>query len=102
MPEVAADFGVATPSTSCLTDFCLGSTVAPRGGGSMNRRDFIQTIGTFSVAGVGTYLLDGSPASAADSAPIAETAVGKVRGAFEDGVNVFKGVPYGAATGGKN
>ena len=40
------------------------------------------------------------PASAAvDPNPIAETKYGKVKGALEDGVSVFKGVRYGADTG---
>jgi len=36
------------------------------------------------------------------AAPIATTASGKVRGQAVDGINVFKGIPYGATTAGAN
>lgn len=39
--------------------------------------------------------------SAAD-APVADTIYGQIRGRMESGVNVFRGVPYGASTAGKN
>ena len=41
-------------------------------------------------------------ARSAPAAPIAETANGKLRGRTEDGIHVFRGVPYGADTSGKN
>jgi len=57
---------------------------------ALNRRDILKT----SIAAI---LLTGAPlAWAAD--PIATTKYGKVRGKIEDGINVFKGVRYGADT----
>lgn len=41
-------------------------------------------------------------ARSAPSAPVAETTFGKLRGRTDEGIHVFRGVPYGANTSGKN
>ncbi|MBN9544476.1 MAG: carboxylesterase/lipase family protein [Alphaproteobacteria bacterium] len=46
--------------------------------------------------------LGAPPAQAAGTAPIVNTSYGKVRGFMEDGVKIFKGIPYGASTAGAN
>src|SRR5580698_4004964 len=40
--------------------------------------------------------------TALDIFPVVETAQGRVRGVASGGINMFKGVHYGANTGGKN
>jgi para-nitrobenzyl esterase len=56
---------------------------------------------TASSADVSTVKAAGASCSTPRSA-VAKTQYGKVRGYIEDGVLTFKGVPYGANTGGEN
>src|SRR5580698_1798962 len=41
-----------------------------------------------------------APATTDSSGPIAETTAGKIRGAIQDKVAAFRGIPYGASTAG--
>ena len=88
---------------------------APRGERSiMNRRQLLRVA---TVAGVGAALPRSAGAAQRRSAAgttatpgacstprtaVAKTQYGSVRGYVEDGVFTFKGVPYGATTGGEN
>lgn len=62
----------------------------------VSRRVFSMSCG----AGLGALFT--GPALAASAAPVARTTYGVVRGRCEYGVNVFRGIAYGASTGGKN
>ena len=61
------------------------------GGWSMHRRTVLA--GTSALWMAGPALAQGSP--------VAATRAGRVRGAVVDGINVFKGVPYGDSTAGR-
>ena len=66
----------------------------------MKRRDFI---GYGAVVSAGMLLETHLFAQGARKpGAIVTTSAGRVRGYFESGVNVFKGVPYGASTAGAN
>jgi para-nitrobenzyl esterase len=61
-----------------------------------NRRTMLGAAGaSFFMAGV-------ARAATTDIFPIVETAEGRLRGLVSGGIKVFKGVPYGADTSGKN
>jgi para-nitrobenzyl esterase len=50
----------------------------------------------------GSFAIKPALAATAATSPIADTTCGKLRGRTEDGIHVFRGVPYGADTSGKN
>ena len=68
----------------------------------MRRRDFLS-YGLFGVFAASAVLRPKSASGAqSNSFPLAETTHGKLRGSSRDGVDMFKGVHYGATTGGAN
>ena len=66
----------------------------------MNRRTFL---GMGSASVLSSLIHERVIAqSSAQIGPVIDVATGRIRGVVEDGVRVFRGVPYGAPTGGTN
>ena len=67
---------------------------------AMNRRSFLGR-GT-AVAGLlaSANRAWGAAAKTEPGGPVASTNAGKIRGAVQGKINAFKGIPYGASTGG--
>ncbi len=65
----------------------------------MDRRHFI---GTTALGTAGLMLGSDAWAQARTPGATVETAAGRLRGYVENGVQIFKGVPYGGTTGGAN
>jgi len=60
----------------------------------INRRRLLQVSGMAAAS----LALRGKVWAAVEGAPLAATTAGKISGVMEDGVNVFRGVPYGGDT----
>jgi para-nitrobenzyl esterase len=67
---------------------------------SCDRRTFLRTLAVIAGGAAASNLLrfPSFPTSLAADAPIATTSYGKVRGYSDNGINVFKGIRYGADT----
>jgi para-nitrobenzyl esterase len=66
----------------------------------LSRRSVLRTLGLSAGCGLISGVLPRAAKAAAE--PVAETTYGKLRGARQSGVYSFKGVRYGASTGGAN
>lgn len=65
-----------------------------------SRRDFVRDTAAWLAVAQATHWVGLSAADAPGA--IATTSSGRIRGTVNGGINVFKGIPYGGPTGGKN
>ena len=69
--------------------------------GISNRRTFVKQA-SLLLTGTQPGLLWNVARAAEAGSAIVETSAGKVRGTVVEGINIFKGIPYGGNTAGKN
>lgn len=62
-----------------------------------SRRDFLRS-SLYSAGGAGLLTLPAPALFALTGDPIATTTYGRIRGTVDSGINVFRGIPYGADT----
>ena len=65
----------------------------------LNRRTFVKQASAVAAA---AYFTPWSKSVTGAENAIAETSSGRIRGVVVETVNIFKGIPYGAPTSGKN